>query len=126
MTTGPREDQAPLKVEAAFVRSNFYRVVHADGAFGGAAPSRNIRMTVYSEAQRIPNLITYDFFAPGALTETSRTPAANPTDIVREMEVDIVMTLPVARSIRDWLDGKVKELEMVELEMVGGANDDSV
>lgn len=121
MTTGPRQEQAPLKVEAAFVRSNFYRVVHADGAFGGAAPNANIRMTIYSEAQRIPNLITYDFSPSGGMTETGRTPAPSPTNIVREMEVDIVMTLRVARSIRDWLDGKIKEVEMV-----GGVDDDSV
>ena len=69
-------------------------------------------MTIYSEAQRIPGFITYDVSpTTGRLTETSRDPETTPRDIVRELEVDIVMRLPIARAIRDWLEAKIRDLE---------------
>ena len=111
MTTGRRRKKTPPQITAEFVRSNFYRVIHADGAFGGISPSGNIRMIIYSEAQRTPNLITYDISPTSGLTEAGRSPEAIPRTIVRELEVDIVMRLQVARALRDWLDDKIRDLE---------------
>ena len=103
-----------VRIQAQFVKSNFYRVVHADGAFGGLTASGHIRMAIYSEAQRLPDVITYSLTPGQGLAEVSRDPQLTARDMTRELEVDIVMTVDVARTVRDWLDGKVKELEALQ------------
>lgn len=112
-TEGATGSQPPgTELEAEFVKSNFYRVVHADGAFGGITPSGQIRMAIFSEAQRFPHTITYDI-SSGRPQEIGRHPesGSHPPPVTRELEVDIAMNLPVARVIHQWLGDKITQVE---------------
>lgn len=108
----PGSRPSRTEMEAEFVKSNFYRVVHADGAFGGVAPNGQIRMAIYSEAQRTPQTMTYDI-SSGKLREIGRYPevSSGPALFTRELEVDIAMSLPVARVLHRWLGDKISEVE---------------
>lgn len=117
MSTQRRRDRTQParanRMEAQFVRSNFYRVVHADGAWGGLTPHGQIRMAIYSEAQQFPQSVTYDI-SSGRAEEVGRTPTGlGPNKLIRELEVDVVLDLRVARSLHDWLGGKITQLERV-------------
>ena len=48
----------PSEVEFDFIKSNFFRVIKADGAFGGVAPNGAIHMQIFSERQPIPHTTT--------------------------------------------------------------------
>lgn len=100
------------RLEAQFVKSNFFRVVHADGAWGGLTPNGQIRMVIYSEAQQFPRNIIYDV-PLGTPKEVDRNPKLSPGSValLRELEVDVVLTLSVARNLHNWLGGKITELE---------------
>ena len=110
-------EPAPIEFKTQFVKSNFYRVVHADGAFGGITPNGHIRMAIYSEARKFPDTVTYTVNPEGRLSESSRSPDVPRGETTRDLEVDIVMTADVARSVRDWLDGKIKDLETVQRQL---------
>lgn len=124
MSTEGAPRSQPLRAEAEFVRSNFYRVVHADGAFGGVTPNGQIRMAIYSEAQRFPHTQTYDFTSRPP-REIGRNPevGSGPALFTRELEVDIAMNLPVARAMHQWLGDKIHQVEMLTRQAREGEQD---
>src|SRR4051812_48004722 len=85
----------PKEVEFDFIKSNFFRVIRADGAFGGIAPSGSIHMQIYSERQPIPTKVTHPVengqVGPEILARRQGRKA-----IVREVEIDVVFDLPQA------------------------------
>jgi hypothetical protein len=111
--TGPGDVAPVTTVEALFTKSGLFRVVHADGAFGGIAPNGLIRMALYSEGNPFPESITYDLQGNN-LIEKQRSKQPPLGTIIRELEVDVVMNIRVARSLRNWLDDKIKQLEQAE------------
>ena len=120
----PGSQTRKIEVEAEFVKSNFYRVVHADGAFGGMTPNGQIRMAIYSEFQRFPHTITYDI-SSGRAQEIGRypEPGSGPPPVTRELEVDIAMNLSVARVIHQWLGNKIGEAERLMGQATEGERD---
>lgn len=93
-----------------FIRSNYFRVVHADGAWGGITPHGDIQMGFYSERGPIPRKIVYKIDEQGRLgEELEREIRDGP---VRELEVGVVVSLSTARSLRTWLDDKIRVLEV--------------
>jgi len=98
------------ELEFHFHKSNFFRVVHVDGAFGGVSPGTGtINMAVYSERAPIPKSITHAV-VDGIVGAENLSKRSALTGIFREVETDLVMSMEVAVVIRDWLDARIKEL----------------
>ncbi len=95
------EDSVPEDITFHYIKSNFFRVIRVDGAYGGLSPHGDIHMAVYNQRQPIPvqttNLITPD----GKLGDESGKVARE--GIVREVEVDINCSPSVARTLAKWL-----------------------
>lgn len=103
-----RLSDKPDAVDFHFIKSSSFRVIHADGVWGGSTPSRNIAICFYSERLPIPKLVQYGVKEGGALAgELDRDTLSW---FVREIEVEVVMTPDAAVGIRDWLDKYIKEL----------------
>jgi hypothetical protein len=104
--------ETPSKeVRAEFRRSALCRVIHVDGAWGGATPNRNIYIGLYSERNREPDAITYDVAPTGQAKQRPLTPT---NAILRDLEVEAIMSLEVAKSLLTWLTQKVQELESAD------------
>jgi hypothetical protein len=110
----PEKEHADERIEVAisYFKSNFFRVVHSDGAWGGISPQGNIHMAFYSERPAIPDVsrmvisrATSELIKPEEYEATSK--------IVREMEVDVVLDLRTAIQLRTWLDGKITALQKI-------------
>jgi len=103
-------EQAPSAEDrqrkAHFINSNLFRVIHADGAWGGITPQFNIQMALFSERHPIPTEVSYKL-EPSGLRD----------GIVREIEADVIMSLDVARALRIWLDNKIGEAEELRAEL---------
>jgi hypothetical protein len=107
-----------------YVKSNFYRVIHANGAFGGISGRGEIHIGFYSERIEFPDSSRMTISSAGHVSpeqfEGSRQP-------VREIEADIVVDLETARLIRLWLDGKIafmeKLIKQAEQETVSHGNE---
>ena len=69
-----------------FHRSRFYRIVHADGVFGGLTPTGNILMSFFSQMAPTPRTVTHEFdgktLGPEVGTQSSG-------HIERELEVGV-------------------------------------
>ena len=100
----------PTRLEAHFVKSNSYRVVHADGVWGGLTPQGQIRMAIFSEAYQLPQTVTYDI-GSGSMQEAGRIPPLASTALERELQVDVVLGLSVAQAVHSWLGDKIRQLE---------------
>jgi hypothetical protein len=92
-----------------YVKSNAFRVIHMDGAWGGVTPQLRLQMAVYSERGAIPRRVVHATTPEGTLGEETHKEVR--ADIVREVEADIIMDLSVAIALREWLDTRIKVLQ---------------
>ena len=91
-----------------FIKSNLFRVIRCDGAFGGLAPNGSIHMAIYSERQAIPTKTVHKF-DNGQLGQEILSKREGRSAVVREIEVDISMDVRQAKVLRDWLSDKISQ-----------------
>ena len=102
-------EEFPSSFEFHYLKSNSFRVVHCDGVWGGTTPRGYITMSFYSERAPIPRRIIHEFKPEGILgQETGRDSREG---IIREVEVEVMMDLAVAKSLIPWLEEKIQALE---------------
>lgn len=110
----PRKSaKAPtVEVEFDYIKSNFFRVVRSDGAFGGLSPNGAIHMGIYSERHPFPQKVVHPIES-GRLGGEIREKRVGRAAVVRELEVDVVMEIGQAIALRDWLNDKLKQYEEI-------------
>ena len=109
-TAAPPESR---KVAFDYIKSNYFRVIHCDGVVGGITPNGWIHMAPWNARQPYPQQVVHELTAEGKMgTEVSRT--TRETDVVREIETDIVFAPDMARVIIRWLEKRLAELELLE------------
>jgi hypothetical protein len=90
-----------------FVKGNFYRVIHADGIYGGGSPTvGSIVMTVYSHRIPLPEKTVND--VSGKEIPEKRVVKYG---IENELEASIVMDLNTAKIMQQWLSSTIKNVE---------------
>lgn len=112
-------DDEPRSVTFHYIKSNFFRVIHADGAWGGITPRGNLQVSFWNERAPIPKQLTQEIDAGNRLGEEIGRKSRQ--GIVREVEAEIVMSLECAEVFLEWFDGKVRELRQA----VSGPQSDS-
>ena len=66
MAKRAKDQKLPKELEFDFIKSNFFRVIKADGAFGGISPNGSIHMALYSERSAIPTKTFHSLEALGS------------------------------------------------------------
>src|SRR5258708_3439237 len=94
------------KIRIEYIKSNLFRVVHADGAFGGTSPRLELFITFYSERFPIPKILVYEVSPTGAHGEEVLAERETKAGIIREAEVGVMLDLPAAKSLAAWLHDK--------------------
>ena len=112
------EDQSPDSIHFHYVKSNSFKVVHCDGVWGGTTPRGYITMSVYSERAPIPQRLTLEVTSTGRIGEEVHRNSKE--GIVREVDVEIIMDLDMARSMAEWLRDHVDFLEKQRDRSAGG------
>ena len=103
------------RVAFDYIKSQHFRVVRADGAIGGLTPTGGVHFALYSERHAIPRRHVHQI-------DGSRVGAMLPNEtvsrdaIVREMDVDVFLSIDVARSLYQWLGEKIGEWENLNRE----------
>jgi hypothetical protein len=93
-----------------YFKSRFFRVVHADGAWGGLSPRGDIHISFYNERAAIPDTSKIALSkTTGQLVKPEEFEASS--EFVREIEVDVIVDLLTAMQLRTWLDDKIKGLQ---------------
>lgn len=96
-----------------YIKSNAFRVVHADGVYGGISPSLKLQMAFYSERTPIPQAIVHALH-DGELGEEIVTARVSRDGIVREVETNVLMDLDAAKDFALWLISAIEEIELVQ------------
>lgn len=99
------------EIKFNYIKSNFFRVVHVDGAWGGITAQGKIHMTFYNERVPIPQQTIQPITPEGTLGNEDESRRITKQDFVRELEVDAVMDLEVAKVLVSWLNGKIRAAE---------------
>ncbi len=104
-------EEKPKSIKFNYIKSPMFRVVHVDGIVGGPSPQGNIRFALYSERFAIPQQTEQALNPDGSLGPEIPEGRVGREGIVRELEVDAVLNVEVARGLRDWLSEQIKTLE---------------
>lgn len=104
--------QDPETVRIEFERSPSYRLIAADGAWGGPTPRGRILVNFFVDVPTSPLSVTHGLSDDGQLgPEVDRSPALPETSprVSREFEVGVLLSPEDAEGVGRWL------LEQVEL-----------
>ena len=93
-----------------YIKSNYFRVVHVDGAIGGVTPSGMIHVALYNERLAIPKSVVHQ--KGGALGLGPMISSECRNGFVRELEVDLFITVAMAKSLIEWLEERVQEVQV--------------
>ena len=106
MSSSTRGDAA-TKVEAFYEKANFFRVIHADGVYGGLTPHGNMHFAFYSERRAIPRRVEFEIVdgipGPEKVVEGK-------DGMFREIEADIIMSFTGAVSFHLWLETQLETM----------------
>lgn len=110
--TGSRPSEVPhpammAEVPVFITKSNFFRVIHVDGFFGGGTPTPgDMMLTVYSHRAPFPEKTVLD----GMGNEITSKRAGN-LGIEHEYEASLVMNLATAKALLSWLGTAINNTE---------------
>ena len=89
----------PQTIQIHNLKSNFFRVVHADGTWCSVNPQKEIHVAFYSERFPIPDSIFLEVDEKGIVKGENFSKRQAKKDWVREMEVEVVLTVPAAKAV---------------------------
>ena len=101
----------PSQIRFHYIKSNHYRVIHVDGAFGGISTRGLIHVDLFSERNAIPQTMSHQVHPDGRIGEEIAGETVRKEGVVREVEVGATMDLETAKSLIEWLQQKVDALE---------------
>lgn len=96
------------KLVIEYKESPDYRIIPANGAWGGLSPKGDIVMNLYVEYAKTPLSVTHDVEQGKLGPESDRDTGG--AAITRQLQVGVVMNPGVAESVAKWLLGKVEDL----------------
>ena len=106
--TDPSNEQ---EVRFKYIKSNFFRVIHADGAWGGISTRGDIHMSFYNERAALPDSSVLTLGPDGRSLKPEVVESSG--GITREVECDVVFDLITAVALRRWLDDKINEMNQI-------------
>lgn len=108
-----QEPKASDQIAFHYLKSNHFRVVHADGVWGGLTGDQRLHMAIWSERPAIPTLMVFEVTSNGQIGPEIKDRRESREGVVREVEVDVVMSLDTARSLNDWLKKSIEVADAV-------------
>jgi hypothetical protein len=92
----------PSRFPVDYIKSNFFRVIHADGVWGGPTLQGNIQACFFSERAPIPRRVVYRVSEDATVGDEIIEERVSRDSMVREVEVEVVLSLQTAKILRDW------------------------
>ena len=102
-----------------YIKSNHFRVAHVDGVIGSSTPSGLIHIACYSERPAIPRRMVFHVAQDKVLGDEVADLRESKDSIVRELEIDLLVSITVAVSLRDWLDNQILSIEKMRKDVEG-------
>jgi len=100
-------EDMPASVPFHYIKSNAFRVTHADGVVGSVTPAGLIFIGLYSERSPIPQMMVHEITDAGQVGAEHLDERVSKKGIVREVEIGAMMSAEVATSFIAWLQEKI-------------------
>lgn len=95
-------------IEFVFTKAPDYRVISANGIWGGVTPRGALKMDFTLDSQRTPDSVVHSVTPEGGLgPEIDRKPTERA--VSRELQVGILLSIEHAENVASWILDKVKE-----------------
>lgn len=111
-TNGPSPEEQTVVFE--YIKSQFFRVVHADGAIGGITPEGNVHIAFFNDRVAIPRVQVHKKNPDGTLGPLIPERTVVRPGIIREMDVDVVLSPDAVETIVKWLGDRLVDLKKRE------------
>ncbi len=106
------KQEIPSKIKFNYIKSNHFRVVHADGVIGNGTPRNDLFIGFYSERIPLPDALTHEIDEKGKLGKEILEEREIKSDgILREVEVGVVVDLDMAKALVLWLSNVIRQIE---------------
>jgi len=107
-------EDTPTTVPFHYIKSNFFRVVHTDGAIGSVSPAGLIFVSLYSERVAIPQTMVHEITESGQMGPEHPEERVSRNGIVREIEFGALMSVDTATHLVTWLQEKIDLLRKMQ------------
>ncbi len=104
------------EVNFDYIKGQQFRVIRADGAVGGVTPNGHIHFALFSERRAIPRQSVHPINDDGTLGEELSERRVSRGGFVREMDVDVFVTVDVAENFCAWLQEKIEEAKKRQIQ----------
>ena len=105
----PGIDKERERIYFDYIKSNYFRTVYVNGIFGGLSPQGDvINMSVYTERWPLPKQVVHKL-ENSLCKDEIREERITRNAIVREIDVNLVITIEQAISMKEWLEEKISE-----------------
>jgi len=101
--------ESPKDLKFVYARAPDYRVVAANGVHGGVTGRGDFRFDVFVESAQMPDSVTHSITPDGLGPEIEREPVR--ADILREVQVGVVMQIEQAKSFAHWILERIRVAE---------------
>jgi hypothetical protein len=101
----------PLKIH--FVKSSCFRVIHASGVWYGGDGQQNLHLTVFNERTAAPDMLVVNLNEDGIVVGEDLSQRESKEGIIRELEADIVVSMPAAVEFYRTLGETLKNLKAI-------------
>jgi hypothetical protein len=91
--------------------SNDFRVVHADGAYGGPTPNGLLYTVFYTQTPAIPSTLVHEIKEDGNIGEEIVPDRVISSAIERRIEFGVLMDLNLTKSFHKWLGQQIAQIE---------------
>lgn len=102
------EAEQVKNVKFIYNKSDKFNLYYTNGAIGGLTPQGDIICNFYFEYKEVPK--EQDAIVRDDKLEMKED-ATSTTEILRELEVGVIMTPKQAKNLAEWLNGKIREYE---------------
>lgn len=105
------EIKKEVTLDVHYIKNNDFKTVLATGIIGGITPNGLIDMNFFIDRIPIPQKVTHSLSGGSLGTEIRKD---SKKGIIREVNFGVVLDFTTAKSMLEWLDTKVKELESLK------------
>ena len=102
-----------MKLNGKYTYSDSFDIKYINGVIGGIDPHGEIAMNFYYEKRMNPLNYTLDIAENHSVLSESNVFDEHDS-LVRCLESGVIMSLPVARSIHEWLGNLIDEANQIE------------
>lgn len=118
------QDKSHEKVQFQYREGHGYRLIHVSGARGAATPGGLIKVDLFSEYGIAPSEEVYALTAQGTIGERiAASPKPEGIEVVRELQIGVVVSPRDAEAIAKWLLDKVEEARTIKKAAADAAAD---